>query len=195
MKREIQNATHRMSQFCNGLPVLAGSIRGKQVFGALAVETVPPVVPTICTLDFAGIDIATGSFLRESVYAYRTHARSQWPFLYPIIANANESVLEELALCLATKADAMIAVNMTETGDITNPVLVGQIEGKQREALRLVVDRRSVEAPLLAKELGELPTTWNNRLAALAAKGLVLEDSFGRGKRYVPVVEGLRYGP
>lgn len=194
MKREINLFRMSFRRFCDGSDVLAGSSRGKQAFSELCLETVAPTAPTIGLLDFNDIRIATGSYLREAVYAYRVHARTQWPFLYPVVANANESILEELTLVLNAKSDAMIAVDHTHELYLGSPRLIGQLDGKQRETLKLLVDRKVVEAPGLAKEFGELATAWNNRLAALCAKGLAIEESLGRSKRYYSLTDGLDYG-
>ena len=196
MKREIKNIRIAMSIFDrDGSRIFAGSVKGKQVFSALVEQTDTPNVPTRLLLDFTDIDVATGSFLRESVYAYRTHARSQWPFLYPVIANASGNIVEELNMCLEPRSDAMISVTVNESGEVSKSLLIGSLDGKQRDAMRVVIERQEVDAPTLARDSNESATTWNNRLAALASKGLIVEQSLGRSKLYFPLVEGLKYGP
>lgn len=195
MKHEIKNIRFSMSAFDrDDSRIFAGSVKGKQVFSALVAQTDTPSIPTRLLLDFTDIDVATGSFLRESVYAYRTHARSQWPFLYPVIANASVNIIEELSMCLEPRSDAMIAMTVNEFGEATRASLIGTLDGKQREAMRVVIERQEVDAPTLARDSNESATTWNNRLAALALKGLIVEQSLGRSKRYFPLVEGLKNG-
>lgn len=195
MKHEISNKRIALSTFdSEGTGLFAGSAKGKQVFSALVTQSTTPDSPTRLLLDFANVDIATGSFLRESVCAYRTHARAQWPFLYPVVANASASIIEELGMCLEPRSDAMIAVTLSASGEISNPSIVGLLDGKQRETMLIVIDQREVDAPTLALNSKDSATSWNNRLAALVSKGLIVEQSLGRSKRYFPVVEGLKNG-
>ena len=196
MKHEIKNKRIALSTFDSGRTgVFAGSVKGKQVFSALVTQTNTPDTPTRLLLDFTNVDIATGSFLRESVCAFRTHARTQWPFLYPMVANASASIIEELGMCLEPRSDAMIAVTLSASGEISIPSIVGLLDGKQRETMFIVINQREVDAPTLALNSKDSATSWNNRLAALVLKGLIVEQSLGRSKRYFPVVEGLKNGP
>lgn len=176
--------------------VLAGSIDGQRVFGELVKDTVMPTSPEVCFLDFAGIDVATTSFLRDSVIAYRNHARSTWPFLYPVCANLAPRVKEELSSFLRDRADAFVACVLEDAERVSGVELLGLIEGKQRDALIGLLDLGESDAPGLREHAGEdvAATAWNNRLVALAEKGILMEVSTGRNKRYRPVLEGLQYG-
>lgn len=176
--------------------VLAGSLDGKKAFVDLIQKTIVPVEPEVCFLDFAGINIATVSFLRESVVAYRNHTRSTWPSIYPVCANLSDPVREELASFLAMWSDALVTCTLGTENRISNIEIVGKIDGKQGVALRGVIELGEVNAPSLRAYSGEdvAPTAWNNRLGALAAKGILIEVGSGRNKRYRPVLEGLCYG-
>ena len=112
-----------------------------------------------------------------------------------MVANASASIIEELGLCLEPRSDAMIAVTLSASGEISNPSIVGLLDGKQRETMFIVINQREVDAPTLALNSKDSATSWNNRLAALVLKGLIVEQSLGRSKRYFPVVEGLKNGP
>jgi hypothetical protein len=67
------------------------------------------------------------------------------------------------------------------------------LDEKQRVTLEAVVDAKEADAGTLqhrfrkSDEIGI--TGWNNRLAALVAKGLLIETQKGRGKLYRPVLE------
>ena len=176
--------------------VVAGSIEGQKAFRDLLQKTTVPVTPEVCFLDFAGITVATTSFLRDSVVAYRNHARSAWPRIYPVGANLAPRVREELASFLSARNDAFVICTLNADKSVSNVELIGQVDGKQGAALRAVLDLGEADAPGIREHVSEevAPTAWNNRLGALVAKGILMEVSGGRNKKYRPVLEGLRYG-
>lgn len=176
--------------------VLAGAIDGQKAFVDLLRRTTIPNAPEVCFLDFSGIQVATTSFLRDSVIAYRNHARSIWPLIYPVCANVAANVKEELDSFLKSRSDAFVICERDADGRVSNAELIGQIDGKQGIALRGVLDLGESDAPRLRQHVGEdvAATAWNNRLGALAVKGILMEVSSGRNKLYRPVLEGLRYG-
>jgi hypothetical protein len=165
--------------------LLAGSIEGKQVFADLLQKTVMPEKPEVCFLDFSGIAVATTSFLRDSVIAYRNHARSTWRTLYPVCANLSSRVREELHSFLKDRSDAYVTCTLDSSGNVGEVELLGQIDGKQGVALRAVLELGESDAPGLREHVGEdvAATAWNNRLLALADKGILIEVSTGRNRR------------
>ena len=176
--------------------VLAGSTDGQLAFVDLLQKTKVPAKPEVCFLDFSGIDVATTSFLRESVVAYRNHTRSTWPSIYPICANLASRVREEFESFLTARGDAFVICSIDAEESIGSVELIGKVEGKQGVALRGVLELGEVDAPSLRAHVDEdvAPTAWNNRLGALVAKGILIEVGSGRNKRYRPVLEGLCYG-
>jgi len=139
----------------------------------------------------------TSSFLRDGVIAYRNHARSAWPFLYPVAANASPAVREELETWLAETGDTFVICDLHGDDVPLNVAILGVIDGKQGVALRGVIELGETDVSGLATHIGEevAPTAWNNRLGALVTKGLIIEvTSGGRNKRYRPILEGLKYG-
>jgi hypothetical protein len=176
--------------------VLAGSIEGKKAFADLLRKTQIPASPEVCFLDFTGIDVATSSFLRDGPVAYRTHARATWPMLYPVGANLLPRVREELETFLVDRADAIVTCSLDAKDRVSKVEVIGQIDGKQRLALQGILHLGEADAPSLRDHAGEevAPTAWNNRLVALVVKGIVMEVSTGRNKRYRPVLEGMQYG-
>lgn len=176
--------------------VLAGSIPGKRAFSDLVSQTEVPTKPELCFLDFRNVAVITSSFLRDSVIAYRNHARSAWPFLYPVAANLSPEVREELETWLAETGDVFVICDLVDDAP-TNVAMLGSLDGKQLVALRGVIDLGETDVATLASRVGEdvAPTAWNNRLGALLAKGLIVEvTTGGRNKRYRPILEGLKYG-
>ena len=173
-----------------GTPVLAGAVSGRAMLGQLLVAVgAEPERPEPVFLDFAGVEVATASFLRESVLAFRDAVRGGHSNFYPVIANANEAVREELALLLRVRGDALMACALAEGGAVSAAAPLGDLDPKQRFTFDLVRERGETDAGTLMRDFGESEgvtrtTAWNNRLAALAALGLVVEESQGRAKRY-----------
>ena len=60
-------------------PVLAGRLDGKRTFVRVLDEIPAITEPTLVVLDFGGVDVATSSFLSESVIPLRDHLRLRRP--------------------------------------------------------------------------------------------------------------------
>ena len=77
---------------------LAGADKGRGLFAKLILTVgAEPLFPSPLFLDFSGVEVATASYLRESVFEFRRAIRSRKSNYYPVIADANASVLEEVA--------------------------------------------------------------------------------------------------
>lgn len=178
--------------------VLAGAAKGKSALGVMISRLPQADLPQLVVLDFDGIEIATGSFLREAVMAFRDYCRSHHPNLYPVIANANAEVIEELAMVLKATGQALVAGSYHGGDQVQEARIVGVLDEKQRVALDAVFEAGQGEASQLQKKYSRKEnisvTGWNNRLAALSSKGILMEFRSGRSKVYRPVVEGLVHG-
>lgn len=177
--------------------ILAGSLAGKRAFADLVGMTEVPGKPEVCFLDFCDVAVVTTSFMRDSVIAYRNHARSAWPYLYPAAANLGAAVREEFEIWLGETNDIFVICDLDDAEKPSNVTVLGQIDGKQLVALRGVIDLGETDVSGLAAHVGEAvaPTAWNNRIGSLLAKGLVIEVSnTGRNKRYRPILEGISCG-
>jgi hypothetical protein len=175
--------------------LLAGAPAGRVAFAALLTKTIQePLTPELLYLDFAGVDTATASFLRESVLKFRDTVRMQRSNLYPIVANANEQVMEELTLLIQASGDVVMTCTIDERGDPSHPALLGSLDPKQKLTFELVNRIGETDAAELMRNhnAGDRvqQTAWNNRLSALAEMGLVFELSQGRAKRYRRLFEG-----
>lgn len=148
-------------------------------------------------VDFSGIGIATGSFLRAFTIGLRDFCNEHRPGVSVILANVNDTVREELVDRLRVMREAVVTCKLSAKGSVSAPQVVGVLEEKQMETLRAVNERGEVDAPMLAARDSESDASankWNNRLALLASKGILKERREGRIKRYSPVLEGLTYG-
>lgn len=178
--------------------VLSSVQLGKKVFAALVAEIHSMDSPTRVFLDFEGIEVATTSFLREAVVTFRAYARQHLANVYPIPANLAVRVKEELALFLRDRGDAMAICDLPVSGEKPSGAeVIGQLDGKSLATLKVAIGAGETDAASLATQFSDEGigiTAWNNRLAALALKGLLVEISQGRSKRYRPVLEDLTYG-
>lgn len=176
--------------------VLAGALNGRRVLVTLlaAAETEPQSAELIF-LDFGRINVATASFLRESVLTFRDIVRGRRSNFYPVIANANDAVRDELLELAKFCGGTLMTCTLANDGQVSEATLIGHLDPKQQVTFDLVRERGETDAAELMRNYGEKEgvkqTAWNNRLAALAALGLVVEISQGRTKRYRPLLEGV----
>lgn len=173
--------------------VLSGSLKGRQTF-ALLLDRVDWEAggPEIIYLDFLGIEVATASFLRECILEFRDSVRRRWTNYYPVIANANEGIVEELSVLLASQRNVLMLCLLDKDDNPSSPRLLGKLEPKQRVTFDLVNELGEADAAKLMRRgndsIGQ--TAWNNRLATLVRIGLLMELSHGRAKRYLPLPLG-----
>lgn len=179
-----------------GGTVLAGALHGRKVLNALlAATTTEPPVPAPVFLDFKNVDVATASFLRESAVTFREYVRNRRSMLYPVIANVNDDIRDELLELAKTRGEAFLVCTLTDDNRAEGTALLGELNPKQKITFDLVRKHGETDAGELMRTYGEREgvtqtTAWNNRLAALATLGLIVEVSQGRNKRYRPLFVG-----
>lgn len=178
---------------------LAGRLRGQQVLAHLIERSPRPVEPAPFYLDFGKVKSATASFVSACVLGFKDHVRQHNTNLYPVVANAPEVVLEDLLIVLSGRGDAIAICDLDDSGSVSNGRVLGQLERMQMETLDAVRESGEADAGSLYEKYRERhsvasATAWNNRLASLNAKGLLIERSRGRAKSYRCVLPELRYG-
>lgn len=182
-----------ISQMENGDPVLAGLLRGQQLYNKLISQMPRSAVPQTLFLDFRNVDLATGSYLRESILGLKRYCRNEGLNIYPVLANINEDTLQELELALKAQSDAIFICNLDARDRVSSVRLVGILEDKDLKTFEALSKCQEVDAASLAEQYATQerigPTGWNNRLAGLVAKGIVKEIRRGRAKFYRLVLE------
>lgn len=176
-----------------GASVLAGAGEGRQIFLRFLEATQDsPEQPEVVYLDFSGVEVATASFMRESVLAFRDRVRGGHSRYYPVVANASELVTEELQALMELGADAIMTCTLSPDGIVSEVGPVGRLDTKQKLTFDLVAKSGGTSARDLREKSTERvsQTAWNNRLANLVGLGLVMEVSEGRAKRYRPLLGG-----
>jgi hypothetical protein len=171
--------------------VLSGALNGKSLLMRLLGATMSePAEPEPLFLDFSGIEVATASYLRESILALRDIVRSRRSTLYPVIANPNQSVQDELVELAKSRGDVLMTCVLNEHGAVISNTPIGNLDPKQRITFEVVSKRGETDAGELMRDNGDglrHATAWNNRLSSLASMGLIIEISRGRSKRYRPL--------
>ncbi|HPE48220.1 MAG TPA: hypothetical protein PLR76_07480 [Hyphomonas sp.] len=175
--------------------VLAGAVTGKAVFVKVIAETaIEPTEPTALIMDFDDVQIATASFLRETVFAAKTYMRARQSAFYPVVANLNAEIRDELAVLTEALNDAIISCEISSSGVLSNVQLFGKLDPKQQITFDYIVENRVADANTLKEQLGDTDkakntNAWNNRLASLVARGVIKEFSRGRAKFYKPILD------
>jgi hypothetical protein len=176
--------------------VLAGALKGRSdLTRLLELAASEPTEPEPAFLDFAEIEVATTSYLRECIGGFRDVIRGRDSLYYPVVANQNEAVRDELLELARARGDVFMTCALATDGTVTQPALVGDLEAKQLLTFTLVQKHGVTDAGELMREYGKdekvrHATAWNNRLAALASAGLIVEMRQGRLKRYRPLFHG-----
>ena len=192
MKREDSELQCCLLDLLDGQTVLSGAVAGRRLLGALIAATPSADAPTPLFLDFNGVEVATASFLRESVIAFRDYARQSLPNIYPAVANLNAVVAEELDFFVRARGDVLWSCDLDSQGKVTGARLIGGLDPAQRATFNAVVESGEISAPELATRFADArirPTAWNNRLSALASKGLLVERREGKSKSFSSLLE------
>lgn len=176
-----------------GSPILSGAPSGRHLFAKL-VELLPPEPksPEPLFLNFQGIEVATASFLRESVLAFRTFVRGRKSNFYPAIANANSEIIDELFEVVHLRGDVLMTCTVDENGEVLRCLRVGSLDPMQQITFDLVNTHGETTAIKLSETENSSikPTAWNNRLSSLSSLGLISEKNQGRTKIYQPIFHG-----
>lgn len=177
-----------------GSSVLSGAALGVVVQRRVA-GMLEAVQSGLCVLDFEGVQCATASFLREAVFGMREILRRDKRPVQVLVANADVSVVEEIVLVARATGSSVVHARYSEAQGLVEPVVLGDLDDAQRETLTLLLAAGEATASSLAQSRPDIRTTaWNNRLASLVARGIVIESKRDRHKVFRPIVEGLRYG-
>ena len=183
---------HCLLDLMDGKNVLSGAVAGRRLLSALIAATPSADAPTPSFLDFGGVEVATASFLRQSVIAFRDYARQSLPNIYPAVANLNPVVAEELAFFVRSRGDVLWSCALDSQGEVITARLIGDLDPAQRATFDAVLESGGITAPELALRFADArigATAWNNRLSALASKGLLTQQRLGRSKSFNSLLE------
>jgi len=177
-----------------GKEVLSGKATGQALLPKLIAALPGGSDGAPVLVDFSGVEVVTASCFREAFLAFRDYAlRSRGT---PIIfVSANDEIAEEVQL-LAHHVGEAFVFGQIQGENVVDGTVLGQLENKQALALQMVAELGETDAKRLQERAGEDTgiTVWNNRLASLNKKGLLIERVEGRSKYYRTVIGDLTYG-
>jgi hypothetical protein len=183
---------HRLINLTCGRTVLSGAVAGRTLLSALIAATPSVAAPTPAFLDFTEIEVATSSFLREAVIGFRDFARQSLGNVYPAVANLAPTIVEELEFFVRSRGDVLWNCELGSRDNVINARLIGELDPAQRSTFEVAIELGAITAPELAARFADQkigPTAWNNRLSALATKGLLVERKQGKTKSFSPLLE------
>src|SRR4051794_24479949 len=111
--------------------VLAGATNGMNALSQFVSRVRSVTAPTVVYLDFSGISVATGSFLREAVLGFRSYCRRCQQNLSPVVANSKDLVREEFRDLLASRREAIVCCALGDSGRPEDVRVEGVLEEKQ----------------------------------------------------------------
>ncbi len=165
-------------------PALAGVSRARHLFAKFVVWSADASATGVLVLDFAGVSDASGSFLRESVLAFRDYVRAYQPELYPVLANLSATVREEFHNLMRDRREAILVCQLHGTA-VSSPEVLGTLEPGAAKTLDLVRQHPQVTlADLRNADSKILGPVWSNRLASLIRQGFVMPSADPRGRVY-----------
>ena len=93
---------------------------------------------------------------------------------------------------MKARREVVMTCSLDGEENVSDVALLCELEPAQKTTFELVNDHDEPDAGALMQKYGDREkmkhtTAWNNRLAALAALGLVVEERSGRAKRYRPL--------
>lgn len=182
-------ATLDVAELAGG-PILSGAPSGRDLYAKLvAALPTEPINPKPMWLDFGKVEVATASFLRESVLAFRTFVRGRKSNFYPAVANPSADVIDEFVELVQPRGDVIMTCTLDDDGEIIRCRHIGKLDPMQQLTFDLVNEHGEITATRLMEiEHSQVKATaWNNRLASLSNLGLVCEQSHGRTKTYKPI--------
>ena len=176
-----------------GTSVLAGSPQGRDAMLRLKVLVERPQArPTAWLWDCQGVDACSHSFGRECFVTLQAFLRAQRSTLWPVIANASVDLSDDFRVIWKEAGTGIVTCRCDAAGRTSDVGLLGAVEPHLEATFGLVLARGATDARELKEaheaDMGIGQTAWNNRLAALAAMGALVEEPAGRVKRYRPIV-------
>jgi len=112
--------------------------------------------------------------------------------VYPVVANLQPAVAEELDFFARARGDVLWSCELGVDDAVASAWLIGELDPAQRSTFDVARELGTISAPELAARFTDQrigPTAWNNRLSALASKGLLVERKQGKSKSFSPLLE------
>jgi hypothetical protein len=172
---------------------LQGQILGKKHFAKVCEKLVAATPGEIVTLDFANVELVTGSWINAFLTPLIRWAAEEHNDLFPVICNADSAWLDDLRLVAELSHQCYLVTNDSARPPVS-ATLIGALDRGQQQTFSLVLGRGEATGAELERQKpkeGIGATAWNNRLKDLFSKRLIRRVKRGREQVYFPVVKEI----
>lgn len=169
-----------------GTATLQGRPMGRKHYARLCEALADVPSGDIGVLDFAGVEIVTGSWINEALVPLLRWAADERNDIFPVFLNFAPAWLDELQMVAEWTHNCFLVSRGKAFPKAAN--LVGSLDAGQRATLDAVLKGAEVTGAALDGREGVRATAWNNRLKDLYQKRLIRREKRGREQVYSPVV-------
>jgi hypothetical protein len=168
---------------------LQGRLPGRKHFARLCDLLSDAPLGEVIFLDFSGVGLVTGSWVNAMLVPFFHWAADERNDLFPVICNAQEGWLDDLALV----AEWTHQCYLVASGSVPprRAVLIGSLDPGLRSTLDALLELKEATGAALERlrpEENVKATAWNNRLKDLYEKRLLRRERRGREQVYSPVI-------
>jgi hypothetical protein len=167
-------------------PTLQGRPLGRKHYPRLCEVLADIPSGDTAVLDFAGVEIVTGSWINEALVPLLRWAADERNDIFPVFLNFDPAWLDELQMVAEWTHNCFLVARGKALPKWAN--LVGSLDAGQRATLAAVLKGAEVTGAALDGQEGVKATAWNNRLKDLYQKRLIRREKRGREQIYSPVV-------
>lgn len=173
-----------------GTATLQGRPLGRKHYARLCdvLTDVPP--GDVALLDFASVEIVTGSWINEALVPLLRWAADERNDIFPVFLNFDAAWLDELQMVAEWTHNCFLVGQGKTLPKAAS--LVGNLDIGQRATLIAVIHNAEVTGAALDGKEGVKGTAWNNRLKDLYQKRLIRREKRGREQVYSPVVSEIK---
>ena len=166
---------------------LAGATLGAQHLHKVAAKI--SCDDEIVILDFTGVESATGSYLKALVFGFLEDPAAKLKGAFPVVTRMNSLVREELVYLTSLTTYRIVEGLKFHGDEVVHARLHGELDPALKTTLDVLLRRGAASATELHAKGGEsiAITAWNNRLADLYAKRLVMRRRAGKQWLYEPI--------
>ncbi len=143
----------------------------------------------VALLDFAGVEIVTGSWINEALVPLLRWAADERNDIFPVLLNFDPDWADELQMVAEWTHNCFLVARGKAAPKSAH--LVGGLDVGQKATLVAVASGSGVTGASLHGQQGVKATAWNNRLKDLYQKRLVRREKRGREQVYSPVVSEI----